>query len=168
MSELKECRIRKRLTQQEAASWIGISLRSYVTYENDISKRSTPKYRFLMQEMERLNPLDEEHGILTVREIRSACEEVFSQSPVDCCFLFGSYAEGTAKEGSDVNLVISFSQEPRVQLWEEELESMLHKRVTLLDVKDLANNETLIRQVLKGGIRMIPQTDNVSGKKRPE
>lgn len=35
MGELKDLRIEKKLTQQEVADLVGISLRSYKSYEND-------------------------------------------------------------------------------------------------------------------------------------
>ena len=45
MSELKELRASKKLTQEEASALLGVSLRSYKSYENDESKRTTIKYR---------------------------------------------------------------------------------------------------------------------------
>ena len=56
MTELKRIRNARRITQQEAAELIGISLRSYVTYENDERKEGSAKYRFLLQEIEKNNP----------------------------------------------------------------------------------------------------------------
>ena len=38
MNVLKNLRIEKELTQQQAAKLLGISLRSYITYENDDTK----------------------------------------------------------------------------------------------------------------------------------
>ena len=35
MGELKELRIEKKMTQQQVADLVGISLRSYKSYEND-------------------------------------------------------------------------------------------------------------------------------------
>jgi transcriptional regulator with XRE-family HTH domain len=59
MTELKSRRLQRKITQKEAAERIGISLRSYIMYENDESKEGTPKYRFLLQEMDRIILLDE-------------------------------------------------------------------------------------------------------------
>ncbi|MBQ9388455.1 MAG: helix-turn-helix transcriptional regulator [Lachnospiraceae bacterium] len=69
MSELKEKRIQSKLTQKEAAEKIGVSLRSYITYENDEEKMNTPKYRFFLEEIGRMNMLDEEHGVLSIEDI---------------------------------------------------------------------------------------------------
>ena len=47
MGELKELRIEKKLTQQAVADLVGISLRSYISYESDDRKRDTIKYKYL-------------------------------------------------------------------------------------------------------------------------
>ena len=75
MTELKEQRLKNRMTQREAAEKAGISLRSYISYENQEDKKGTPMYRLLLAEMSELGRLDEEHGILTMEEIREACGE---------------------------------------------------------------------------------------------
>ena len=64
MTDLRKIRTAKRLTQQEAADRIGVSLRSYISYENDETKMGSVKYRFLLHELEKIDPIDEEHGVL--------------------------------------------------------------------------------------------------------
>ena len=105
MTELKSRRLESKLTQKEAAEKIGISLRSYVSYENEEAKVNTPKYRFLLAEMSEISRTDEEHGILTLDEIREACSEVLKDYAVEYCDLFGSYAKGKATDVSDVDLL---------------------------------------------------------------
>ena len=155
MTELKDCRLKKKLTQKEAAKLIGISLRSYITYENDERKKTTPKYRFIMHELERINPLDEENGVLSVEDIRSICEKVLTEYPVDFCYLFGSYAKGKAEGKSDVDLLIS-TETTGLRFFEitERLRESLHKKVDLLDVKQLVGNESLLKDILKEGIKI--------------
>ncbi|MBO4288743.1 MAG: nucleotidyltransferase domain-containing protein [Lachnospiraceae bacterium] len=155
MTELKQLRRKKRLTQQEAAKRIGVSLRSYISYENDEDKVGTPKYRFLLSEIDRMDPLDEEHGLLTIEEIRDLCREVFTDYDVDYCYLFGSYAKKRAKETSDVDLLIS-TKVTGLRFYEldERLRERLQKRVDLLDKKQLLNNEDLLDEVLKDGIKI--------------
>lgn len=155
VTELKACRINKKLTQQDASRILGVSLRSYITYENDESKQGTPKYRFLLQEIKNINPLDEEHGILTIDDIKNVCAEVFTDYPVDYCYLFGSYAKGTAVGTNDVDLLVS-TETTGLRFYEltERLREELHKKVDLLDLKQLMKNETLLKEVLKGGVRI--------------
>lgn len=155
MTALKEMRISKQITQQEAARRLGISLRSYIMYENDAAKENTIKYRFLLQELQKINAVDEEHGILTTEQIRMCCKEILDAYQVEYCYLFGSYAKGKATEQSDVDLLIS-TKETGLRFYEiaERLRESLHKKVDLLDVKQLVNNETLIDEMLKEGIKI--------------
>jgi predicted nucleotidyltransferase len=155
MTALKEMRISKQITQQEAARRLGISLRSYIMYENDAAKENTIKYRFLLQELQKINAVDEEHGILTTEQIRMCCKEILDAYQVEYCYLFGSYAKGKATEQSDVDLLIS-TKETGLRFYEiaEQLRESLHKKVDLLDVKQLVNNETLIDEMLKEGIKI--------------
>lgn len=155
MNELKRERIEKKLTQKEAADRIGVSLRSYIDYENNAEKEGTTKYRFLLSELSKINPIDENHGILSISDIQNICNSVFSDYAVDFCYLFGSYAKGRATPSSDVDLVIS-SDITGLRFYEiaERLRESLHKRVDLLDIKQLINNEELLKEVLKEGTRI--------------
>ena len=145
MSELRALRESRNLTQREAAQNAGISLRSYISYENDPAKENTLKYRYLMQEVGRMNQLDETHGILSV----------FPEYDIDYCYLFGSYAKGKAVETSDVDLLVSGSV-TGLKFYElaEKLREELHKQVDLLDRKQLVNNEALLDEVLKDGVKI--------------
>ena len=155
MTELKSLRLKSRLTQKEAADRIGVSLRSYVSYENEVNKVGTPKYRFLLSEMSELSRMDEEHGILTVDEIREGCSEILKDYPVQYCYLFGSYAKGKATAVSDIDLLVS-SGVTGLKFYElaEKLREKLHKRIDLLDAKQLSENTDLINEILKDGIRI--------------
>lgn len=155
MTELKARRLEKKMTQQEVSKRIGISLRSYIMYENDERREGTPKYRFLLQELDKMNPLDETHGILSVEDIKRVCADIFASYQVDFCYLFGSYAKGYATEESDVDLLVS-TETTGLQYFEmvERLRQGLHKKVDLLDTKQLVVNEELLQEVLKDGIKI--------------
>lgn len=152
---IKELRRAKRLTQQEAADRLGISLRSYITYENNAEKIGTVKYKYIMSELEKLDPIDEEHGILRIDDIVSICESIFQDYTVNYCYLFGSYAKGRASETSDIDLLIS-SEVTGLKFYElaERLREGLHKKIDLLDIKQLLNNETLLNEILKDGLKI--------------
>ena len=155
MTELKKIRNSKRMTQQEAAAIIGVSLRSYVSYENDESKIGTAKYRFLLQELASANQVDEDHGVLSGDEITKVCAGIFREYDVEYCFLFGSYAKGKASESSDVDLLIS-AKVTGLKFYElvEKLREGLHKRVDLLDYRQLLNNPELLNEILKDGVKI--------------
>lgn len=155
MSELKELRISKKLTQEEASALLGVSLRSYKSYENDPSKKSTIKYQYLFETLEKFNPIDEEHGILTIEDIKTACKMVLDEYSVKYCILFGSYAKGSANEKSDVDLVIS-TEVTGLRFYgiAERLRRELHKKVDLLDLRQLNNNAELLDEILKDGVKI--------------
>ena len=152
---LKELRISKGVTQQEAAKLLGISLRSYVSYENDETKRDSLKYWVLFQEIEKINYIDEDHGILELSQIKAITKKVFSEYDIIYCYLFGSYAKGTADEKSDVDLLISGTVSGlRFYELAEKLREKLHKRVDLLDVNQLMGNINLLNEVLSDGLKI--------------
>lgn len=155
MTDLKRIRINKGLTQRETAARIGVSLRSYVTYENDETKTASPKYRFLLSELEKIGLIDEEHGILSEEKIVNTCSGIFPDYDVEYCYLFGSYAKGKASALSDVDLLIS-TKTTGLKYYElvERLREGLRKKVDLLDYKQLLGNEELLSEVLKEGIRI--------------
>lgn len=49
---LKELRISKGLGQKECAQYLGMSIRNYQNYENNISKEHTAKYQYIYQKLE--------------------------------------------------------------------------------------------------------------------
>ncbi len=155
MTELKTLRKDHGLTQKEAADTIGISLRSYVSYENKEELVGTPKYRFLLAEMRDITLVDEEHGVLTVDEIKKTCHEILDSYSVQYCYLFGSYAKGKASAESDIDLLISAGV-TGLRFYElaEKLRETLHKKIDLLDIKQLAGNEELLNEILKNGIKI--------------
>ena len=155
MTELKTARKTANLTQKQAAEILGVSLRSYISYENDPQKMDTVMYQYMLEKIQELNKIDEEHGVLSIEMIKKATADVCSEYLVDYCYLFGSYANGTANEKSDVDLLISTSLKG-LSFYElvEKLRDQLHKKVDVLDLKQLLNNESLLNNVLKEGIKI--------------
>ena len=155
MGRLKDLRLEKRLTQQQVADLVGISLRSYKSYENDETKIATIKYNYIMQKLEEINPIDEEHGIIDIEYIRDKCQKVFEKYDVDFCYLFGSYAKNKATPTSDVDLLISAKVKGlKFYGLVEEVRTALHKKVDVLDVNQLNNNMELTQEILKDGIKI--------------
>lgn len=153
--KLKDLRIEKKMTQQQVADLAGISLRSYKTYENDESKEGTIKYDYIVEKLEKVNIIDEEHGILEIEDIKRICEEVFKRYNVYYCYLFGSYAKGYATEVSDVDLLID-TDARGINFYGliEELRVNLHKKVDLLNMDQLKDNLELTKEILKDGVKV--------------
>lgn len=155
MSALKELRIEKELTQQQVAEIVGISLRSYKSYENEKAKEGSLKYKYILDRLAMLKPIDEEHGLLSVDYIQRKCLPVLEKYKVDYCYLFGSYAKDKATEKSDVDLLVCTNLKGiRFFGFVEELRTALHKKVDVLEVDQLNGNLELTKEILKDGIKI--------------
>lgn len=155
MSELKNLRIEKKMTQQQVADLVGISLRSYKTYENEPKKANTIKYNYIIDILKKTNVIDEEHGILEVDDIIEKCSNVFKKYDVNYCYLFGSYAKGKATPVSDVDLLISANIKGlKFYGLVEEIRTALHKKVDALDINQLKDNIELMEEIFKDGVKI--------------
>lgn len=155
MNELKSIRLEKKLTQQNVADLLNISVRSYKSYENDENKIGTIKYNYIKEKLLQINLLDENNGILTIDDIKNKLSDILKNYDVNYCFLFGSYAKKKATPTSDVDLLLSANIKG-LDFYGliEEIRASLHKKIDLLDVKQLQNNLELIEEILKDGIKI--------------
>ncbi len=155
MNKLKKMRIEKNLTQQQAAEFMGISLRSYKSYENDEEKIGTLKYNYMIEKLSEINPIDESHGVINIEYIQQKCEKVFEEYEIEFCYLFGSYAKGKATPESDVDLLIS-TEVSGLKFYGlvEEIRTALHKKVDVLNMNQLTDNPELTKEILKDGIKI--------------
>lgn len=74
--------------------------------------------------------------MLTLDDIKSAIVDILAKYPIKKLSLFGSYANGSAKEDSDVDILVEFLS-PNVSLltiadMKYEIESKLKKEVDLI------------------------------------
>ena len=152
---IRELRMNKGITQQQAADFVGVPLRTYSNYENDPRKQTSVKYKYIIDMLYTYGCIDEEHGVLTLEKIKEICASVFSEYDVEYCYLFGSYAKGKATPTSDVDLFVNTSV-MGLQFFEliEELRERLGKKVDLLDQRQLENNFELTSEILKDGIKI--------------
>ena len=155
MVDLKKLRIEKKMTQQEVADLVGISLRSYKSYENDEEKQDTIKYNYIVEQLSKINQIDEETGILELEDIVKKCSKLFENYEVSFCYLFGSYAKGKATPVSDVDLLISANVKGlKFYGLVEEIRTALHKKVDVLDMNQLRDNIELTEEIFKDGIKI--------------
>ena len=152
---LRELRLSKGLTQKQAAQMCSVSLRSYISYEKDNSHNDSIKYKFMFSVLEQSGVIDETHGVLTVEDIKTKLTEVFDKYTVEYCYLFGSYAKGTATETSDVDLLIA-ADVTGMKFFGlvESVREVLHKKVDVLDFAQLNNNPDLLNEILKDGVKI--------------
>ncbi len=152
---LREIRKNKGITQQQAADFLGVPLRTYSNYENDSKKQTSIKYKYMVEKLYSFGYVDEENGVLTLEEIKNTCVNILSKHPVEYCYLFGSYAKGKAGPSSDVDLLIHTTLSGLNFFGlVEELRESLKKKVDVLDQKQIVDNFSLTNEILKDGIKI--------------
>ena len=151
---LKDIRLRSNLTQEEAAQLLGVTRRTYVNYEAGKIDESSLKYKYVVETLQKATLIDENHGILTIDQIRKICGEISKDYSVEYCYLFGSYAKGKATEKSDVDLLVAMPVDG-MKFFEliEVLREQLKKKIDLLDIAQLENNPALVQEILRDGIK---------------
>ena len=153
--DLKQLRAAKGLTQSKCAEYLQIPLRTYKRYESDDSRIDRIKYQYIIDRLNAYGLIDEEHGKLTIEQIKKICGEVFRSYSVEYCYLFGSYSKGTETETSDVDLLVSMPVDGLLFFeLTEVLRENLKKKVDLLDVAQLNNNPALVREILRDGVKI--------------
>ena len=140
------------MTQKECAKFLGVSLRTYIRYENGEVKDSM-KYQYMAHKLSEYG--EEKDGVLSLEFIKNICASVFDKYAVEYCFLFGSYAKGRASASSDVDLFISTPLSGlKIFGLVEELRTALNKKVDVLDQAQIVNNPSLAGEILKDGIKI--------------
>ncbi len=152
---LKELRKEKGLTQAEAAAYLGVSLRTYQNYEGNAERQTGMRYEFILEKLNRYGFIDEDNGVLTVEKIKEICQKILPDYQVQYCYLFGSYSKGKATGRSDVDLLV-YTDVTGLRFFElaERLREALHKRVDLLDQRQIERNFELANEILKDGIKI--------------
>jgi predicted nucleotidyltransferase len=152
---IKELRQSLNLTQKEVSEMVDIPLRTYINYENDETKKGTIKYLYIKDRLESYGFIDETHGILSIDKIKEICSSVGSKYNVEYIYLFGSYAKDNADALSDVDLLVSTSiTGMKFFGLIEELREGLKKKVEVITLPSLENNQELLNEILKDGIKI--------------
>ncbi|MCL2662133.1 MAG: nucleotidyltransferase domain-containing protein [Oscillospiraceae bacterium] len=75
--------------------------------------------------------------MLTITEIKEAVSKTAPMYPIHQVHLFGSYAEGTAKQNSDVDVLVEFGKRPITLLdfcgFQQDLSDLLKVNVDILE-----------------------------------
>ena len=155
---LRELRESYNISQLQAATIIGMPLRSYVRYESDDFYGDELKRQFIISKLKSECEIDETKGLLSIDKIKKTVSKVFDneyKGQIDFCYLFGSYAKGYAKDNSDVDLYVSTSLDgfKFVGLMEK-LRLALHKKVDLIKMNSEHLNADLLKEIMKDGIKI--------------
>ena len=148
--KLRDIRTNANITQLEASNIVGVPLRTFIRYENEEKYKKTLKYLKMCEVLEQALKIDEEHGILTIDEIKTICKKVFDKYDVEFAYLFGSYAKGKQKPTSDVDILVSTNITGLKYFGLiEDLRINLNKKIDLIRLKDIEPNSELMKEILK-------------------
>lgn len=153
--DLKELRLSKKLSQEKTAELLGITRRTYIKYEQGKVDLTNKKYGYIFDILNEYGKIDEEHGLLSIEEIKSVCSNILKDYSVEFCYLFGSYAKGKASEKSDVDLFVSMDTNG-MEYFDlvERLREELKKKVDLIHETQIKNNFELTKEILRDGIKI--------------
>ena len=153
---LKELRKEKELSQLEASKIANVSLRTYIYYEKDLNKVNTNTYKFIFDSLDKYNQIDEEHGVIPFNKIVEKLMPILTKHNINFCYIFGSYAKGTATESSDIDILID-TDITGLEFFNliEELRITLKKKIDLLRLKDITPDNPISLNILKYGKRII-------------
>lgn len=154
MNNLRELRKEIGMTQEETAKLLGVSRRTYQTYEekninNNVSEQ-------LFRRLKDMGILGGSNVIPCTKVIKDKCASVFKNYPeVECAYLYGSYARREAKKESDIDiLVVCPATGMRFYKMAADLEDALHKKVDLQTHRQIAENSDFLKRLLIEGIKI--------------
>lgn len=146
------------LTQKEVARTLNVPVRTYIRYETDDNYGDVLKRQMMMQTLQQKFEITETTGLISLDFIRKTLAELFEtkyKSQVNLCYLFGSYAKGYATEISDVDLCVSTSLTGFAFVGlNEDIRNALHKKVDLIRLNHLTDNQDLLFEIMKDGIKI--------------
>ena len=152
MTNLLETRKKYHITQQEAANALSISVRTYQRYEKDLCLKSK-KTQNLIKLLDDFYSISEVKGILSIDQIKKTVMPILEKNHVNKCYLFGSYARNEAREDSDIDLLLDTDITGLDFLnLIEDLRIALQKKVDVLRLKDISNNNPISLTILKEGV----------------
>lgn len=152
MDNLLETRKKYNITQNEAADTLGISLRTYQRYEKNLFP-SSKKVDNLIKLLNDAYCIDESKGILTINQIKKIIVPILEKNHITKCYLFGSYVRNEAREDSDVDLLLD-TDITGLDFFAlvEDLRLALHKKVDVLRLKDISDDNPISLTILKEGV----------------
>ena len=157
MNELKTIRKNIGLTQEEAAKMVGVSRRTYQTYEEERVFNDT--YSKILNTLKDIQESKCDNVILSFDFIKKKSGEVFSKyKEVKCVYLYGSYSRGEATLESDVDfLVVCDVMGMEYYGMANELMNTLGKKVDLHTHRQIGDDEFFFKQILMDGIKIYVQ-----------
>lgn len=94
--------------------------------------------------------------IFTQEEIRSRILPIMKKNRIKRAVLFGSYSQGTATEGSDIDLMVDSNLRGLnfVGLIEDIRRSLADKEVDVIDVTHIVPNSKIAQEINRTGVNI--------------
>ena len=154
MNELRTIRKNIGITQEEAAKMVGVSRRTYQTYEEkEIINKA---YKEIIAALKDIDTGYTFNFVLNHKIIKKRCEGIFVKYPeVKCAYLYGSYARGEATDESDIDiLVVCPPMGLKFYKMANELKDALGKEIDLQTHRQVSGDEFFLEQLLTDGIKI--------------
>lgn len=158
MNTLKEVRKKTGLTQVQAAKLVGVSRRTYQTYEEKGNINRV--FDEILKRLEEMGINEEGPALLNVKFIKKVVNPILAKHPqIKCAYLFGSYARGEASVESDVDILIVAPDLTGFDYagLHHELRIALNKDVDLVNHTTLLQSEKMLRDILEQGVKIYGQ-----------
>ena len=155
MSEMKELRKDLGLTQVEAANIVGVSRRTYQTYES--KNDSSDIYQAVINKLKEFGCNEKGERIISLKFIKFVARQVFSEyKEIKCAYLFGSYARAEAEPDSDVDFLVVVVGTMGLRFFElaAKLSERLGKEVDLVTHEQVAGSAPFLKRLLTEGIKV--------------
>ncbi|MBQ7994625.1 MAG: helix-turn-helix transcriptional regulator [Bacilli bacterium] len=154
--ELKQLRKSKKITQVEAASFLEVPYRTYQSYEEDPKKQNSIKYKYMIDKLSKYGVITENFGVYKIDSIKAISKPILKDYETDFAFIAGEYAKNKAKGSSTITIIISTKASGlRFFKLSNDLKEALKKRINLVSVSNLKNDEKLLIETLLYGVRIF-------------
>ena len=155
MEKLQDIRKKIGFTQIEAAKALNLTRRTYQNHENEYLANDE-NYSSLVEELKKYMIIDETHGFVTFKQIKSAVNDCVDKYPnIHAVYLFGSYARNEQRCDSDIDLLIVDDVVGLNDVgFALDIKEKLHKNVDVVSYREIIDNENFVKHFLKDSIKL--------------
>lgn len=162
MNALTRYRKKIGINQVQAAQLVGVSRRTYQTYE-ERGKLNDVYDEILAKLKEKAFSEDGKPLLFTIKNIKAVSSQIFAKyQQVQCAYLIGSYARGEATKDSDIDILVVAPGLEGLDFagLHHDLRMKLGKEIDLISHTTLLQSEKMLRDLLIQGVKIYGQRTN--------